>query len=88
MAKKYTTIGSVLKSKDKTKPDYIKVSKNVTLKEGQFLNLENKESQLKTVQFLLENSYIDEATAEKRNAAINKKPDFVRFDVVLVEDQN
>lgn len=80
MAKK--TIGSIYKGKE-GKGDYVKITEDVILKAGTFLNLENKTQKLASVQWLLDNGKIDAAAFEKRTNAINKMPDFVRFDVVL-----
>ncbi len=80
MAKK--TIGSVLKGKE-GKPAYIKIKETVTLKKDSFLDLNNKAAKLAQVKYLLENNFIDEATAEKRQVAITNQPDFVMFDIVM-----
>ena len=86
MANKYsrTVVGSIVKSKDTTKPDYVTVANDIVLKKGQYLNLESKTFQL---------SGIDKAVADGKMSAeigtaakerINKIPDFVRFQIVQV----
>lgn len=89
MARK--TVGSVTKTKDGR--NVIKISQDVSLKSGQYLNLENEASALARVDYMLQNSIIDEAAAEKARAAIAKTPyvrdvngkkeGFVLFQVVL-----
>lgn len=83
---KRKVIGSVVKGKE-GKNDYIKVRGTHVLKDGQFLNLESKATQLKR---------LDEAVAAKKltpdlaatiKARINKIPDFVRFEVITLEEE-
>ena len=46
-------VGSVVKGKD-GKPPYIKLSSDVSLKKGQYLNLESKATQLKSLEGAVE----------------------------------
>lgn len=85
--KKYsrTVVGSVLKSKDASKPDYIKVKDNVSLKAGQVLRLESKKFKLSSLDEAVKAGRMSEELAAKRREAIEKNhPEFVRFDIILV----
>lgn len=84
MAYKRTTIGSIVKGKE-GKPDYVKISKDVTLKQGDFLNLESKASQLKSVNEAVQSGKLSGEVAESIIENIEKIPDFVRFQIVRIE---
>lgn len=84
MAKKRKVIGSVVKGKD-GKPDYIKISQDVTLKAGQFVNLESKKSQLESVEKAEAEGKLSAEVAAKVRAAVEKIPDFVRFNLSITE---
>ena len=85
MAKyKRTVVGSVVKGKD-GKPDYIKVSKDITLKQGDFLNLESIAMQLKSLDKAVTDGKLSEDLAEKIRSNLEKIPDFVRFQIVHIE---
>jgi hypothetical protein len=95
MAKtKRIRLGSVIKGKD-GKPDYIKVyirdkdgkPGNYVLKDGQYLNLESKAQQLRDIAYLSENGKIDAETAKYLKEKAEKMADFVRFEVVAVEEK-
>ena len=79
-----TTIGSVVKGKEGG-ADYIKISKDVTLKQGDFLNLESKSAQLKSINEAVQNGKISGEVAEGIIENIEKIPDFVRFQIVRIE---
>lgn len=86
MAKKvYKNIGSVVKGRD-GKPDYIKISQDVTLKQGQFLNLESPQAKKASIEKALADGKMSEESAQKALAVVEKIPAFVRFNVVLVSD--
>lgn len=87
--KKYTrtTFGSVLKSKTAGEPDYIKVKSAVTLKEGQVLRLESKKFKLDSLEKAVTAGKISEEMATKRRESIEKMPEFVRFEIVLLETE-
>lgn len=84
MAYKRTQVGSVLKSKDATQPDYIKINADVTLKKGDILNLENKKSKLASLDKNVENGKLSGDLADKIRGDIEKMPDFVRFEIIKV----
>ena len=79
MAKK-VTVGSVVKGKD-GKPDYIKVRGEHILRDGDFLNLESKASQLASLEKGIESGKISEDFAEKIRERLERIPDFVRFEI-------
>lgn len=85
MAKtKRQTIGSVYKGKD-GRPDYIKVSRDVSLKKGTYLNLESKAAQLASIESALDEGRVSEETANKVRERLESIPDYVRFEIVQVE---
>jgi hypothetical protein len=79
-----TTIGSVVKGQD-GKPDYIKMNKDVVLKSGDYLNLESKAMQLKSLDEAVNNGKLSEEVADKIRENVNKIPDFVRFQIVKID---
>lgn len=93
MAKyKRQVIGQVIKGKKDegtgvVKADYIKMDQDVTLKKGQYLNLENKASQLKGIDEAEHAGKLTSEVASNIREKIEKIPDFVRFQVVLLEKQ-
>lgn len=84
MAYKRVKVGSVLKSKDTTQPDYIKIDNDVTLKKGDILNLESKKSKLVQLEKNIEAGKLSGDLADKIREGIEKMPDFVRFEIVKV----
>jgi uncharacterized Zn finger protein len=84
VAYKRTQVGSVLKSKDPTQPDYIKINEDVVLKKGDILNLESKKSKLASLEKNIENGKLSGDLADKIREGIEKMPDFVRFEIVKV----
>lgn len=86
---KSLNIGSIVKNKDKSKPDYISVRKGYTLlvKDdkgetytlGQYINLENKKTLLESAERLEENGN-DNVAARLRERA-ERLPEFVRFEL-------
>ena len=83
MAYKRMVIGSIVKGKD-GKPDYIKMSKDVSLKQGDFLNLESKSSQLKSLEAAIADGKLTGEIGESIKDRLEKIPDFVRFEIVKV----
>lgn len=84
MARK-VTIGSIVKSKDGT-GKYIKVRNGVTLKEGQYINVESKAELLAKLEQALSNGKISAETAEKQRGYIEKIPDFVLAEASVMQD--
>lgn len=84
MAYRRKQIGAVLKSKDPTQPDYIKINEDVVLKKGDILNLESKKSKLASLEKNIENGKLSGDLADKIREGIEKMPDFIRFEIVKV----
>lgn len=86
MAKsKRSVVGSVCKSKDSGKPDYIKVRDDMTLRKGQILRLESKKYQLDSLQNAVSSGKLSGELGDKIRERIEKIPDWVRFEIVAVE---
>lgn len=86
MAKaKRSVVGSVCKSKDSGKPDYIKIRDDMTLRKGQILRLESKKYQLDSLQGAVNSGKLSNELGEKIKERIEKIPDWVRFEIVAVE---
>jgi len=86
MAKKRIDIGSVIKSKEPGKPDYIKVNADVVLKKGQYLNLESKAQRLASLSEAVNNGKLSNEIADKIRENVEKTPDFVRFMISYLRD--
>lgn len=81
-----TVIGSICKSKDAAKPDYIKINEDVSLKKGDFLNLESKAYKLKNLDEAVSAGRLQADAAERIRKNIEEfHKDWVRFDIVKVE---
>ena len=85
--KKYkrTVVGQILKGKE-GKPDYFKASTDFSLAKGSILNLESKASQIKKLDENVSLGKLSEELAGQIKERLEKIPDFVRFEVVLVEN--
>lgn len=84
---KRLTIGSVYKSKDPTKSNYIKIKDNiepVTLAPGSYIQVESKAFQLASLQSAVERGILSEENATKAEERIQKIPDFVLAELVYV----
>lgn len=77
-------VGQIVKGKD-GKPDYIKVDNDVTLKRGDYLNLESAASQRKGIEDAMQAGKLSGEVAEKMLEKVNKIPPFVRFEIVKLE---
>jgi len=90
MAKyKRMVVGSVLKSKTDGDPDYIKINgnlkENLVLKPGQTLKLESAKFQLKSLQSAMKDGKLSEELGQQIEERIKKIPEWVRFEVILLE---
>lgn len=87
MGKKRTiTIGSVVKGRkdpltNAVKPDHIKISKDINLKAGDYLNLKSKETLLNDLVEAVNAGRMSEESAAKIAERHNNIPDFVRFEI-------
>lgn len=81
-------LGSVYKSKDPEKSNYIKIdlkSKDtVTLKHGEYVQVESKAFQLRSVEKALEKGVLSKENAKKATDRINEIPDYVLGELILV----
>lgn len=97
MAGKYSrkTVGSVFKSKEVGDADYIKLRGdtgedlakallNMDRTKGLNLRLESKKFQLESLDTAVVEGKLKEEMAEKIRERINKIPDYVRFEIVLL----
>ena len=75
------TVGSIVKGLN-GKPDYIKMSNDVNLKRGEFLNLESKATQIASIQEGITAGRIAQEKGDAMLERANKIPDFVRFEIV------
>ncbi|NDD84120.1 hypothetical protein EBZ38_07580 [bacterium] len=80
-------IGSVCKSKDAGKPDYIKIREDVVLKKNQSLRLESKKFQMESLEGATAQGKVSAELSEKIRDRIDKIPDWVRFEIVALETQ-
>lgn len=90
MAKKRQTIGQVYKTKSPERSNYIQINKNlkdpVTLQPGQYISVESKKFQLESLARAQELGKISEENAEKARERINKIPDFVIGELILLSE--
>lgn len=100
MASKYKrlTVGSVLKSKDKTKGDYIKLRGDIKeellsaiarmdSEKGLSLMLESKQMQLDSVEKAAAEGKLKPEVVDTIKERINKIPPFVRFEIIMLVDR-
>lgn len=91
MAKyKRTQIGSVVKSKDPTKSNYLKFNLSqlggkLTVTDKQILSVESKQFQLKSLESAVSSGKLSEEVAANVRERIEKIPDWVLGEIVLVE---
>lgn len=85
MARKKLTVGSVVKGQN-GKPDYIKISRDVVLKQGEYLNLESKKQQLESAEAAHAAGKLSAEILEKIKARLEKMPDFVRFEISVLRE--
>jgi uncharacterized Zn finger protein len=84
MSYKRTEIGAVMKSRDASQNDYIKINNDVTLKKGDTLSLESKKSRLAQLEKSIESGKLSGELADKIREGIEKTPEFIRFSIVKV----
>jgi glycerate-2-kinase len=98
MAKtKRTTVASICKPKETGKPDYLKIrgeTREVFAKallaadpaKGMSLKLESKQFQLQSLEDAVTAGKLSSEMASKVKERINKIPEYVRFEVILLSD--
>jgi hypothetical protein len=91
-------VGQILKSKDSSKPDYIKFDPytkesllaavaGMDSEKGLLLSLESKASKLASIAAAEESGKLSTENAAKAREYAEKIPSFVRFEIVLVEEK-
>ena len=86
------TIGSVNKptpgmlEKNPKAGRYIKISEDVVLKKGQYVNLESVADQIEGLQRAMEAGKLSEDYVQKQIERLEKTPDFVAFHLVTQVD--
>jgi len=73
-------VGAIFKGKE-GKPDYIKVNEDITLKKGEFLNLESKATKIASLTAAIESGKLSPEVGEKMLEAANNMKDFIRFEI-------
>lgn len=85
MAKyKREVIGSFIKSKESDKPPYIKMRNAVSLKEGQTIRVESKKFQIDSLERAVAAGKVKGDMAEKVKERLEKMPDWVLGELVLL----
>lgn len=69
------------------KPDYVQVSNDVVLKRGDYLNLESKTMQQKSLDGAVKAGKLSGDAQAAVQERIDKIPEFVRFHIVRIEKQ-
>lgn len=98
MAKRRVVIGSVLKNKDASKPDYIKLrtdAKDILFKalssadekKGLSVNLESKKSRLEGLDLAVKDGKMSPEMGAEIREKVEKMPDFVRFELSMYVDK-
>ncbi len=87
MAKlKREVVGSFLKAKEDGKAPYIKIKNAVAFKEGDIIRVENKKFQMASLESAIQAGKLSGENAEKARERINKIPDFVLGELVVLRD--
>ena len=83
-------LGQVYKSKDPLKSNYIKIDlkgkDSVTLKHGQYIQVESKAYQLASLGRAVEAGRLTGEQADQASERINKMPDFVLGELILLTE--
>lgn len=82
---KREVVGSFYKSKDDSKPPYIKFRNAVTFKEGDIIRVENKKYQLQSLEGAINAGKLKGEIAEKAKERIEKIPEFVIAELVVLK---
>ena len=89
MALKRKVIGSIYKSKDPLKPNYVKIKESVKLEAGQTVRAESKKFQLESLNRAVEQGKLkDVEMVSKIRERIEATPDFVIAELVLLQEVN
>ena len=82
------SVGSLYKSKDPTKPNYIKINSKdpITLQPGQIIRAESQKFQLSSLEDAISQGKLSGEIAEKIRDRVNKIPEFVIAELVILEE--
>lgn len=86
MALKRKVLGSVYKSKDPTKSNYIKLTADVNLKTGQYVQVESQKYQRESLERAVAAGKLPAESAAKISERIERMPDFVLAELVVFEE--
>jgi hypothetical protein len=87
MAKlKREVVGSFLKAKEEGKAPYIKIKNAVAFKEGDIIRVENKKFQMASLESAIQAGKLSGENAEKARERINKIPEFVLGELVVLRE--
>lgn len=75
-------VGSFLKSKDDTKPPYLKIKEAVSFQANDIIRVENKAFQLKSLNDAVASGKLPEEIAVKARERIEKIPPFVLGELI------
>jgi len=78
--------GKILKGAE-GKPDFVAIDKEITLKEGEFVNLESKAQRLKELEDSVAEGRLSQDKADDIAAKVNKQSDRVRFSMYVVRSK-
>jgi hypothetical protein len=78
--------GKILKGAD-GKPDFMAIDKDITFREGEFVNLESKTQRINEINKSLEEGKLSQEKAEDLLAKVNKISDRVRFSLYVVREE-
>lgn len=85
---KRTVVGSIIKSKDSSKPNYVKFNLRdggtLTIKNGDTLSAESKVFQLKSAHAAAAKGLITDEVVQKIEARLEKQPEFVIAELIHV----
>lgn len=91
MAKKRVVIGSLCSAteEDKAKgfPNYIKIRDDVTLKKGDFIRAESKAFQTKSLENAVKDGKLSEEVSVSIKQRIEKIPEWVIAELVVLREQ-
>lgn len=79
-------VGSLYKSKDAAKPNYIKIREDITLKAGQTIRAESQKFQLASIDAAAEAGKLSGENLEKARKRAEGIPDYVIAELVLLEE--
>jgi hypothetical protein len=86
MSKRRFYFGKILKGAE-GKPDFVAIDKDITLKEGEFVNLESKTQRLKELEDSVSAGRLSQEKAEDIASKVNKQSDRVRFSMYVVRER-